>query len=260
MGLLGALFGGTVGFMLGGPLGMVIGGALGSQAGQGGRPAPPGARRAGARIGGAGAVHDTQTAFLVAVISLAAKVSKADGHVSAAEIRTFDAFLRDNLRLSAEERRHAARIFNDARDSAIPAGDFARQIRGILGSYPDRLRDIVAVLLQVAHADGRLDPAEETLIRQIARDMGLTDRDYQECRALFGSAGGGSLDEDYEALGVSPQATDDEVKSAYRRIAREYHPDVLQSKGLPAEFMAFANEKLQKVNAAYARIKKARSM
>lgn len=260
MGLLGALFGGTVGFVLGGPLGMIIGGALGSQAGQADRPAPAGARRAGAGIGGAGAARDAQTAFLVAVISLAARVSKADGRVSADEVRTFDAFLRDNLRLSADERRLAARIFNQARDSAVPASEFARQIRGILGPYPDRLRDIVNVLLQVAHADGRLDPAEETLIRQIARDMGLTDRDYQECRALFGGATGGTLDEAYEALGLDPHATDGEVKAAYRRIAREYHPDVLQSKGLPEEFMELAKEKLQKVNAAYARIKKERAL
>ncbi|MBU0742303.1 TerB family tellurite resistance protein [bacterium] len=259
MGLLGALFGGTVGFMLGGPLGMIIGGAIGSQAG--GNVLDPGAgtrgARRGARLGGTGVFQDTQTAFVVTLISLAAKVAKADGRVTQAEVQAFDAFLRDNLRMSATDRRMAARIFNEARDSAIPAAKLARQARGILGPFPDRLRDLVTLLLQIAHADGQLHPAEEKLIREIARDLGLTDRDYQECRALFGPAGP-AVGSSYEILGVPPGASEAEIKKAYRKIAREYHPDVLQSKGLPEDFMQFAKEKLQKVNEAYDVIKKDR--
>lgn len=249
MGLLGALFGGTVGFMLGGPLGMIIGGALGSQT-----------SAQVVRTGSSGPIsgaQDTQTVFMVAVISLAAKVCKADGHVSQEEIRVFDVFLRDNLRMSPDDRRLAGRIFDEARDSAIPAGDFARQVRGIMGRSPDRLRLIVTLLLQIAHADGRLHPAEDEMIRGITRDLGLSDRDYQECRALFGPAQD-SLETAYEALGVAPDATDDEVKKAYRRIAREYHPDVLQGKGMPEEFLQSGKEMLQKVNVAYNRIKKDR--
>jgi DnaJ like chaperone protein len=255
MGILGALFGGTVGFVLGGPLGMIIGGALGAQAGEGGSTAHPGARQAGRVRMGAG--QDTQTAFMVALISLAAKVAKADGNVTQAEIRTLDAFLKTNLRMSLQERQMAARVFNEAKDSPLPASEFARQVRGILGPFPDRLRDMVTLLLQIAHADGSLHSAEERLIQQIARDLGLTDRDYQECRALFGGASV-SGDSAYEALGVAPDATEAEIKKAYRRIAREYHPDVLQSKGLPEDFMQFAKEKLQKVNEAYDVIKKQR--
>lgn len=265
MGLLGALFGGTVGFMIGGPLGALIGGTLGAQAGgsvrvgdwerlQGGSP----------HMGPQGA----QQVFLVAVISLAAKVCKADGRVSREEVQAFDDFLRTNLAMPADERRHAARIFNEARDTAVPASAFARQIGGLLRGQPDRLRDIVTVLLHIAHADGSLHAAEEQLIHRIALDMGLTERDYQQCRALFGAGARGASGRpaaavtatDYEVLGLTPRASDDEVKKAYRRIAREYHPDVLQSKGLPEDFMAFAKEKLQKVNEAYDRIKRDRGM
>ena len=62
----------------------------------------------------------------------------------------------------------------------------------------------------------------------------------------------------YEVLGVGKSADGKEVKKAYRRLAREYHPDVITSKGLPEDFMTFATEKLQKVNEAYDRIKKER--
>ena len=257
MGLLGALFGGTVGFVLGGPLGMIIGGALGSQAGA--RVAGPGAgvHGGGARMGSPGAFQNTQTAFLVAVISLAAKVAKADGHVTPAEVKAFDAVLRDSLHMSAADRRMAARIFNEARDSDIPAARFARQARGILGPYPDRLRDLVTLLLKIAHADGRFDPAEERLIREIVNELGLSESDYRACLALFGTTAP-SGGEAYEILGVAPDADVDEIKKAYRRIAREYHPDVLQSKGLPEDFMQFAKEKLQKVNDAYATLRRER--
>jgi DnaJ like chaperone protein len=257
MGLLGALFGGTVGFMLGGPLGMIIGGALGSQAGASVVDPGAGTRGGRARLHRAGAFQDTQTAFLVTVISLAAKVAKADGRVTPEEVQTFDRFLRDNLRMSAVDRRMAARIFNEARESDVSATQLARQARGILGPFPDRLRDLVTLLLQIAHADGQLHPAEETLIHGIARDLGLSDHDYQTCRALFGPAAPSTASA-YEILGVAPDADEAEIKKAYRRIAREYHPDVIQSKGLPEDFMQFAKEKLQKVNEAYDVIKKER--
>jgi len=265
MGLLGALFGGTVGFMLGGPLGAMIGGAIGAQSGGSIRVEDWQRRAAGpGRLG----ARDAQSAFLVAVISLAAKVCKADGRVSPAEVRAFDLFLRDNLGMPADERRHAARVFNEARDSDVPASAFARQIGMVLAGQPDRLRDIVTVLLHIAHADGSLHRAEEDLIRSITRDMGLTDRDFDQCRAFFaggprgpsGRPAAAVAADDYKVLGLTPDAGDAEVKKAYRKIAREYHPDVLQSKGLPEDFMAFAKEKLQKVNEAYDRIKRQRGM
>jgi len=266
MGLLGALFGGTFGFMLGGPLGAMIGGAIGAQTGG----SVSSSRSRTGRLG-ADPRRDAQSAFLVAVISLAAKVCKADGHISETEVQAFDRFLRDNLRMPADERRHAARIFNEARDSTVPASAFAKQIRSILIGQPDRLRDIVTILLQIAHADGALHSEEESLIRQIALDLGLTAHDYQQCRAFFGGQAGsrgadgrssraGAATIDYDVLGLTPTATDVEVKKAYRSIAREYHPDVLQSKGLPEDFMNFAKEKLQKVNDSYDRIKQERGM
>jgi len=244
----------------------MIGGAIGAQSG--------GSISTGRTTGGAAgyrSAQNAQSAFLVAVISLTAKVCKADGQVSEPEVQAFNSFLRDNLRMSAEDRRHAAKIFNEARDSSVPASAFASQVRSILAGQPDRLRDIVTVLLQIAYADGTLHSAEESLIRDIARDMGLSEHDYQQCHAFFrgGSgprgAGGrpmnsGAATTDYEVLGLTPAATDDEIKKAYRGIAREYHPDVLQSKGLPDDFMNFAKEKLQKVNDSYGRIKNDRGM
>ena len=248
MGLLGTLLGGGLGFVLGGPLGAIIGGALGSNVNiSGGAAQPhPGARTYG-RVG-YNPLHAQQT-FMIAMISLAAKVAKADGNVSAAEIRSFDNFLRDQLNMSAEERRVAARIFNEARDSDIPAEEFARQIRQLLLGQPARMRDLISVLMSIALAEGRLDPAEERLIRLIAATMGLSARDYDEAVGMFKTRS--SSADSYAVLGLTPDAAPEEIKKTYRKLAKEYHPDVVANKGMGEDFRKIAAEKMRAVNAAY---------
>jgi DnaJ like chaperone protein len=207
-----------------------------------------------------GSQAQSRAIFAVALTSLAAKVAKADGRVSTDEIEAYDAFLRDRMGMSVSERKSAAKVFNHARDDNTPASDFAIQLGQLLRSQPDRLRDIITILFVIASADGDLHSAEEELIRRIARDMGLSSSDYQSCKANFSAVQGQPNASPYEVLGVSPQASDADVRAAHRRIVREYHPDVLQSKGMPAEFMKFANEKLIAANDAWSRIKAERGI
>jgi len=70
----------------------------------------------------------------------------------------------------------------------------------------------------------------------------------------------GTQDESYKILGVNPSADDAEVKSAYRKLLREYHPDALMSKGLPQDFIDLANEKMASINHAYDVVKKERGL
>ena len=261
MGLLGTIIGGGLGFMMGGPLGAIIGGAIGSNIGEGAGRARvhPGARVGGGGIGG-GAYRtspmEAQQTFMIAMISLAAKVAKADGSVGPAEVRSFDKFLKDQLGMASAERRVAARIFNEARDSQIPAEDFARQIRQLLGHQPARMRDLISVLMSIAMADGHYHATEERLIRSIAREMGLTERDYEEAVSMFNPRA--SLGTSYTVLGVTQGATDDEIKKAYRKLAKEYHPDVVTNKGMGEDFQKFAAEKMRAINSAYDSVKEAR--
>ncbi|MCB1182365.1 TerB family tellurite resistance protein [bacterium] len=261
MGLLGTLIGGGLGFVLGGPLGAIIGGALGSNVNIGGETwTHPGERRAGEgpRPGfgrpGYNPLHAQQT-FMIALISLAAKVAKADGTVTDAEVRRFDDFLKDQLNMSADERRVAARIWNEAKDSAVPVEEFAAQIRQLLLGQTARMRDLVSLLMSIALADGHLHPAEEKMIRSIAATFGLGARDYEEAVSMFGRKT--DVNSSYAVLGLAPGATPEEVKKAYRKLAREYHPDVVANKGMGEEFQKFAAEKMRAVNAAYDRIKDA---
>ena len=200
---------------------------------------------------------EAQQTFMIAMISLAAKVAKADGSVSQAEVKSFDKFLKDQLGMAADERRVAARIFNEARDSDIPAEDFARQIRQLLGHQPARMRDLVSLLMSIAMADGRFHEAEERLIRSIAREMGLTRPRLRRSRRHVQPPAPAS-DASYTVLGVTTGATDDEIKKAYRKLAKEYHPDVVANKGMGEDFQKFAAEKMRAVNAAYDAVKEAR--
>lgn len=272
MGIFGSIIGGTLGFLAGGPLGMVLGSVIGGrvgsdadQSGFGGSPfsgggtARPGYERVG-RVNPRQQQRELQLAFAVALTSLAAKVAKADGKVTQDEIQAFDHFLKHSLNLSVEDRKIAANVFNNARSSQATTHEFTNQVRSIFRQQPDRLRDIVTILLAIALADGHFHPKEENLIRQIARELGLSDRDYQSCRATYMSSHGEPDVSPYEVLGVDPSVTDAEVRSAHRRLVREYHPDVLASKGLSEDFTEFAHEKMAAINDAWSRVKKQRNL
>ena len=63
------------------------------------------------------------------------------------------------------------------------------------------------------------------------------------------------MNDPYKILGVSPDATDDEIKTAYRNLARKYHPDKYRD----SDLAEMAGEKMKEINAAYDEVQKIRS-
>jgi DnaJ like chaperone protein len=278
MGFWGKAIGIGFGFMIGGPLGAIIGGALGHMFDAENDPAgarpdlrcpycgkPVHARDYEGRCLSCGRplnhaplqeAQQRQFVFYVSLAALAAKMAKADGVVTEDEVRAFDHFVQFELKLSTEERKIVARLFNEAKNSSQKVGDIAWQFRELIDAQPEVLQSMVHLLFRIAMADNEYHPAEEQFIHQVANTFGIPQPVYEQIKALFIK----STHRAYQIIGVSPQANDDEVKAAYKKLVMEYHPDKLMSKGVPEDFIKFANDKMAEINNSYDQIRKERRL
>lgn len=251
MSILGKIIGGTLGFAIGGPLGAILGAAAGHVA-----------DRKGAFGGGGDAPRikapreRLQVAFTVAVVTLAAKLAKVDGQVTRDEVSTLKRIFHIPESASGE----IGAIFNEAKKDSEGFEPYARQIAMLLRGNPAVLEDLLGALLMVAHADGVYHPKERAYITEVGRIFGFSPDHIRRIESTFISGGSADETDPYEVLGVTSKASDSEVKSAYRKLLQENHPDKLMSQGLPEEFIEVANKKMAEINAAYDRIKTERNL
>jgi DnaJ like chaperone protein len=106
----------------------------------------------------------------------------------------------------------------------------------------------------IAQADGRLDQVEVEALKEVAMWMQMSPQEVDAMLHLEGD----SLEDAYKVLGVSPDASDDELRKAYRRLALEHHPDRVAKLG--DDVRRAAEKKFQEINAAKDRIWKARGL
>ena len=278
MSWFGKMIGGTIGMMIGGPLGAIAGGAIGhhlfDKQGGGARRVTGGpfggATRsayrdfsgagstagARARTGSAGSasrtspVEERQAAYFLALFSILGKIAKADGHITREEGEMVVSFL-DRMHVTGDQRQFAIRVFNEAKNSQYGAADFARQFAQMTMGQSDLRASMVDMLFQIALADKELHPAEEQMIDEVASILGITGAAFASIRNRYV----GSSEHAYAVLGLSEEASDDEVKSAYRRLVQEYHPDRILSQGMPEEFVEYATQRFQEIQSAWETIK-----
>jgi DnaJ like chaperone protein len=185
-----------------------------------------------------------------------AKLVQADGRVTEDEIATIERFMQEDLRLSPASRRVAIDIFNTAKTSPHAFEDFASQFYSAFPYRPEILEFMVDILMRVALADRDFSAAEETLIRRAAQIFGLPEPGYQNLKSRHAQTD----DRFYRILGVTADASQDEIKARYRSLVKEFHPDRIAAKGLPDEFTEFAETKFREIQEAYEAIKKERGM
>jgi DnaJ like chaperone protein len=261
----GKLVGGAFGFMIGGPLGALLGAALGHNFDRGMKSLPEDVTF------GAGDQERVQTAFFTATFAVLGHVAKADGRVSPEEIRMAEAVMAE-MSLTPGMRATAIDLFRQGKSVDFDLDAVLLQFRRECHGRSTLIRLFVEIQLQGAYADGRLEPAENALLREICGQLGVSEFEYRRLERMvraergFGadarehgrSPGVDSLQAAYDLLGVTPQSSDAEIKRAYRRLLSQHHPDKLVSKGLPEEMMKIASQKTHEIRQAYERIKAAR--
>lgn len=273
---LGKWIGGFLGFMTAGPLGALAGYALGSLFDR-----LLGAFNEGGEYIGQDYNSDSRyestyrqtygnseqvnmgnrNSFLFSILVLASYVIRADQKVMHSEMEMIRMFLRQNFGSAAVTQ--GEDILHRLFDKQKSIGDAAyrdiviqscRQISMNL-SYSQRLQ-MLSFLAQVARADGVVDLREVTALREVARALGLNDKEVDSMLNL--SDGSTNLEAAYKVLEISPNATDDEVRKAYRKLALKHHPDRVATLG--EDVKKAAEKKFKEINAAKDLIYKARGL
>jgi len=259
----GKLVGGAFGFMLGGPLGAILGAALGHNFDKGISGLSEDALDPGEQ-------QRVQMAFFTAAFSVMGAVAKADGRVSAAEIRLAEVIMRE-MDLDAEMKKTAKRLFNEGKQADFPLDDVLEQFRYECHRRQTLIQMFLEIQLQAAYADGVLDQAESSLLKNICRQLGISEFVFRQIEQRIkaehhhggssaAASGEMSLKDAYAILNVDVQTADRDVKKAYRRLISQHHPDKLVAKGLPEEMMKIASQKTHEIKQAYEKIKQHRGM
>lgn len=248
MGLSGKLIGAGIGFFLGGPLGAVVGGLLGHYV----KDAPlqsPGERPVWE---GDPAVRQQREEFyfVANLVGILSAMLQADGEVRREEVQAIRTFFSERLGYRGESLDIVRDLIKQFLKAGVDLEGLCRDLSS-RSDYSTRLL-LVECLRDVATADGRMNAAEAALIDRVVRLLGIAQADLDR---ILGTTGNGVGRKDYAILGISPEAGAEEVKRAYRDLAKRYHPDMVAHLG--EEFQALARNKFLDIQEAYRRIRTA---
>lgn len=193
---------------------------------------------------------EQQGDFMMGLLILTAAVMKADGKVMKSELNFVKDFLAKNF--GANNLQNRLDILRQLLDKNIDVYQTCEKIR-ISFPYATKLQ-LLHYLFGIAVADNDCTKAEKDLIERIANLIGLSQADYKSIEAMYFRV----TDSAYVILQVERNATDEEIKRAYKRMCIKYHPDKVAHLGEEAQ--KAANEKFQEINNAYEQIKKERNL
>ncbi len=265
-GWIGKLIGGLAGLILskGSLLGALIGVVVGHQFDRGfagNRPQAGGgfSRSSQAR---------RQQVFFTSVFTAMGHLAKVDGRVSEEEIQAARAYMHA-IRLGPEDVRAAIELFSRGKDPAFPLDNQIAELAAVCRGQPALVRNFLEVLMGFALSKGNISAVERQLLWRIAGGLGVGRVEMAQfeaaLRAQFHFRQGArqgpdytaaeQLEEAYRALGIASSASDKEVKTAYRRLMNQHHPDKLVAKGLPESMKEAAEERTREIRSAYETIR-----
>lgn len=222
-----------------------------------------------------GALGTIRAQFLDSTFAVMGALCKADGQVTRDEIRVAEDLF-GKLRLSEDQKARARASFNRGKtpgfDLDAEVARFVKVARGQRALHQMFLQVQIAAIA----ADGKVSDAEHDTLMRVARDLGLSEAEIRQLEAMLSGRSGqtsgdgmGSkqgvdpaeqLQQAYDVLGVDSDASDADIKKAYRRQMSQNHPDKLAAKGMPESMREMAEEKTREIGAAYERICEARGI
>lgn len=247
MSIWGKLIGGAAGMALGGPIGAILGIAAGHGVDK--------VKKFDSDESNKNFSNDQkEQIFATSVIAISAKLAKADGKISKSEILAFKKI----FEFPAEDEKAISNIFNSAKENIDDYKDIAEQVYKVFKSDRGLLFELLNSLFSIAYADGELHPKERDMLFEIAKVFQISGNEFESLNNIFEekiSTDNTSINRSYKILGLSENASLEQVSNQYRKLIKEYHPDKLQGMGLPKEFIELANQKLSAINKAYTEIK-----
>ncbi len=238
--------GAGLGFSVGGPIGSILGYVVGSFIDGFTKEDVERAKAYGSVDG-----HMQSGDFEISLLLLSATVIKADGKIDQREL----VYVRNHFKnmYGAERASHAFKLFNGfIKNNNISTRQVCVQIRQNL-THASRLQ-LLHFLFGIAKADGIVTENEVYAIKTIAGYLYINQYDFESIKAMFYD----TTDSSYKILEIDKSAADNEVKKAYRKMVKKYHPDKLRHLG--EEHIKGAEEKFRQVQKAYEHIQKERGM
>ena len=250
-GILGWVTGGAIGALVGVLLGSVAERSLGSIKQLGGEAGTSGAgSRAGVGSQRSYSASEQRNSFMVSLLVLSSAVIRADGRTMHSEMEYVKDFIRRNFGEAAVEQ--GMEILRELNGKTVDIYAVGGQIAANM-NYSQRLQ-LFHYLAQLADVDKNFCSKEKDVLEAIAAAIRITSSDASSVIAMFYK----DAESAYAVLEISPSATDDQVKTAYRRMAMKNHPDKVSTLG--PEVQKAAEEKFRKIQEAYETIKKERGL
>ena len=202
------------------------------------------------------------------LVSLLAKVAKSDGRVGELEARLISQVLDDlSKKVSGVSgvREYLKDVYNSQKENVDNAYETARNYKRAFNLNYDICVARLTFFLNLAYIDGEFNASEQAVIRNIAYGFGIDKDTLDEIIFKFDSFYGSRFEANpdemvqekdaFDVLGLSKNASLEEVKARYKELVRQYHPDILMGRGESKEVIERSTKKLQEINEAYGRLK-----
>ncbi len=199
-------------------------------------------------------------------IALVAKVAKADGRVAELEAQLIGIMFDDisGIFPDKEKTRIILKdIFNEEKERDDDTKEIAQSLNKLLGRSKLKRKQFVEFLIQLAFVDNGISADEDRVLREIVTQLNITSDEYSAMLVKFENMLKNkqqtmSLEEAFKILNVNESDEMSVVKKTYRKLVRQYHPDIIKSQDKDEAYIEEATAKTQEINQAYEIIKEAK--